>query len=403
MIYKFFAETFELTRDFTNAVVLAMMPIVADGQKALGLCDPCSTNLAIVKKYAVEEKLEPRGSVLLEKGHLFVVERGRLELYDSSHSYFDILDPDSAPTYIGELRMSQEEALKVARLYVMKLGYKLDDVFMDSPPKVDGPPKFRGKTIPHFLFTWTEPRGTAAEIEINANSGKVERAWLQSANFWREPLLPKDRIPFSKAHLKWLGDHAVSDEYQAKILETILPRINTFADKLELKIKLPVTREDVSKTEAYKWDHYLPSTRKWPSIYMEITLKDGSIFAFANGRITAFYGRNRITFNHAKTTFTKHSDKASLSLSEGRDRVRKLIKDLDPSIPLKLDASPNSKITVRYGEGALVRHLFGWQRGSVLADLDVSAEIDGHTGNIESIDIRSRDWHDPLPEIGLKP
>jgi len=139
------------------------------------------------------------------------------------------------------------------------------------------------------------------------------------------------------------------------------------------------------------------------AFYMEITLADGDIFVFANGRITAFYARDRITFNHTKTTFARHSGKASVSLSEARDRVRKLVKDLDPSNPLKLDASPNSKITVNYVEGRLVRHLFGWQRGGMLADVDVFAEVDGHTGDIESISLRVKNWHDSLPEIGLKP
>lgn len=117
MLHSLVIQTFQLTPDFTNSVFLAMLPLVSGASTALHICRPCEFRPDEVRSYQVEDRHDPRGSISLSAGHYFHIEHGYVELYDSSRSYFNILDDRQASNFVGELKLTRDEAIAIARDY----------------------------------------------------------------------------------------------------------------------------------------------------------------------------------------------------------------------------------------------------------------------------------------------
>lgn len=407
MILKPVMEIYQITAEYATAVVLAIMPFISDCSRALNLCDPCLVTTNQISSFGAKDRHGVGGTVILQSGDYFDFEDGHIELYDSGNSYFTLQNPEVSPRYFGVLRLDRAQAIQVAREFVEKLGYNLADVFMDqAPAKVEGPVKAKGKLIPYYKLTWLDPRSTGAEIEVNGESGKVERAWLFSPNFRRPPPLLPVKPRLAAATEKWHLDHGVSKEYAEKLLDRVLPEVEGFSKSLRLPVPHPIARESVAVVQCFKERNYIDFGSNWPTVVLEMRLADGSSFVYANGRVSEYHAPDRISFAwDMKLLPGQIVGEWRMTHREASIFVRDAIKALGYGVDdfgFKTEA-----VRIRKQEpiGKLVipRYFLELNTGAPFCESMILAEIDADKRQFKSLRLKSRKLNRPLPDVGISP
>src|SRR5437764_888392 len=108
-------ELFQVTAQYSNAVLLAIMPYVSDFAKGLALPIPQPVTVTQVQRFGCSPRSDHVGGrVVLTNGYEFSFDRGRVMLYRSPHSYFSLQDPDRVPELYGSVKISKKQALQIA-------------------------------------------------------------------------------------------------------------------------------------------------------------------------------------------------------------------------------------------------------------------------------------------------
>jgi hypothetical protein len=96
--------------------------------------------------------------------------------------------------FAGEWKLSEQQALKLAREKVRALGYTEEQMSIQDKPEVTRPFLVGPKIIPRYMFRWQTVRpnhtGSAVRVEVDAQRGRVTEIWLGC-----RPALPKVAPP----------------------------------------------------------------------------------------------------------------------------------------------------------------------------------------------------------------
>jgi hypothetical protein len=186
MVFEFgpIAHFIDITAQYSNAVLLALMPYVTDFANKLELPERAELKLSAVSQCAINPKLEDvSGGIGFDNGYRFSFGRGHITGFYSPHAYSKVRDHRQIPDYFGEVRVSQEEAIALARETVKRLGYRPEMLFADLKPEVTPPEKVGKNVIPYYEVRWPSPRGgMAVTVEINGNKRRVERLGFFTEN-----------------------------------------------------------------------------------------------------------------------------------------------------------------------------------------------------------------------------
>src|SRR5438477_870325 len=116
-------EIFQITAQYSNAVLLAIMPHVSDFAKRLDLPIPQPVTLAQVQYFRCSPRSDHIGGRLaLTNGYEFSFDRGRLFQYRSPSSYFSLQDPDRIPEFYGIVKITKSRAVQIAHQAIKRLG-----------------------------------------------------------------------------------------------------------------------------------------------------------------------------------------------------------------------------------------------------------------------------------------
>jgi hypothetical protein len=291
----------QVTVQYSNAVLLAVLPHVSDFAKTLEL--PVSQ--PVLATQVLEFKCDPRrdhvgGVVILTNHFEFTFLDGRVCVYRSPESYYSLQDPELIPKFYGTVKVSQGAALKAARQAVKKLGYSSAELHTDTAPESTPPESIGFHSVPRYRFRWTDPQlhgdgnsrsATLLDMEVNASNRRIEM-FVISSSVAKRPGLEVDVVPpnlkqqtrsdalSNQPRAVWINKN-----YALAMLNAVLPQFSEFASSANLSVKVPITVDDVDLSRyACESDNGIPS--------LQVYLKNGDRFNYSRGRIAAYYAHD---------------------------------------------------------------------------------------------------------------
>jgi hypothetical protein len=414
-------EIIQVTAQYSNAVMLAIMPHVADFAKQLDLPLQQPVTVAQVQYFGCSPRTDlVGGRVVLTNGFEFAVLHGRVEMFRTPRSYYELNDFDLLPTFIGPVKLKEKDALKIAHDAIRKLGYSDATVCADRAPVVKPPPKIDKKFVPRYKITWKDPtRGsnpkeppTSVEFEIDATSGQIQMMVLFNPNTWRpDPKIDvRTQVVSKGAETVLQGGRKitpVSPEYSKAFLIAILPQLSQYVNNAGFPIRLPITTNDVDMS------HYSCGIVEGsPLVFLD--LKSGARFVYSHGQVIAFYapdvmdlpGRDAPPFPAYEEFQKKFYGPVNMTTNEVIALVRTTVKKLGYSDKmLGIVVSPRVDGPNWWGTNRITRCTVTWKESNQ-GPFRVISEVDVATKSVKSLYINDHAnkliWKDP-PKLSIPP
>ena len=144
-------NTLFTTIQYSNAVMVALLPHITDYAHKLNLDTDIPITPTMIQKFAcVPFANDPGGYVVLTNGLEFWFNHGFVSGFARPGCYYHLQDPHEIPKYYGELRINEDDAIRIARRGLEMLGYNLTNIFADQVPVVIPPPSKDGHLIPVY-------------------------------------------------------------------------------------------------------------------------------------------------------------------------------------------------------------------------------------------------------------
>lgn len=280
---------FQVATQYSNAVLLAILPYVNDAAKSLGLSVPRPITTNHIQQFRCDPREGHFGGVLfLTNACTFWFEDGHVSAFESAHCYYGLQDPNQIPRFYGKVRLNQKEAVQIARQAIFKLGHDVARI-RNEEPDVAPLERIGNNVVPHYKITWPYvfpggARGIFARVEVNGKNGAVEEFSLPAKEFSRSPpTIAVTRPPAPKRTNAPSGGiplTLVSAERQSEILKTVLPEMSAYAQRL----KLPAPAE--IKTNHLK-DIQCGLLNGGP--HVQVILANGYRLSYTWGYVSSFY------------------------------------------------------------------------------------------------------------------
>ncbi len=385
---------FHATAEFSNAVLVAMLPLVSDVAKKLELPVPQPitrqhiTRFGVTPIYYHDKDLAGCGFEL-QGGWMLGFHWGYLDHFETPHSYFALQNPDDIPKFVGPVKLSRDEAVQMARDTLKKLGISLESVFAEQEPKVTLPPKTRTGTVPHYRIEWLDPRSDqhSVDIEVNANAKRVERIYLAFNPHLRRPW-PK--IGVTPA-LRDRPAPPVNSEYVRKLIPIVFQAVDDHGKKLGLAVPRPLTTNHVAR-------FHISDNGGWPHCELELT--NGWRFIYRNSMVNGFYAPDNLFDSDRRPILIKDFvGKWNMSQTEAMDLVRRTLAKLNyPTNLVRMDFAPKVHTSVITN---IPRYSFWWWCENEEHDdlvSKVEAEVDMDKRELKSLYFDHRAfWNKPPP------
>ena len=178
------ASTFiQVTAQYSNAVLVAVLPYFTDVAKKLDLPVPIPITQADIAKVDIwPGPGAPGTSILLKNNWSFGFLQGYVYVVQNTH---DKVLFDREPTY-GPIKITAADAVKTARDTLKRLGIAPEDVFSDFEPKVTPPNQIGTNVTYPYQIEWLDEWGSrTVDIRVDPHTGKIERFYIHHFNLER--------------------------------------------------------------------------------------------------------------------------------------------------------------------------------------------------------------------------
>lgn len=409
--FTFMTELVQITAQYSNAVLVAILPYVSDFAHRLNLPIPNP----VMPSHVIEFKCDPRkgqigGLVTLTNGFHFSFLDGHVSSYRSPRSYFSLQDPDRIPKFYGPVKLREAEALAKARDAIKRLGYAEDELHARQPPKVTRPEKIGVGHVARYRFQWLDPNWNASpatagvtpallDIEVDASTGQIQMLSLASQNLRRPP--PKVNVspppvPAPQPHQKELSGgrqtDAVSPQYAAAFLEAILPQLSDFAAKVGLQLPPLLTTNDVDLSQ---YHCRLLDGQPMAQLY----LKNGDRFNYNHGRVTDFYAHDAYHRFPEQGRLEDFLGKVNVTTNEAISLCEHTIRNL--GYKAKLPRAVLGTVT-HLGGHELTRCVFYWFRPGDDSNF-ATFEVDMQTEIIKAVFLEDPSLWRESPRVDVPP
>jgi hypothetical protein len=381
-------EWVRVTAEYSNAVLVAVLPYIADVAQKLDLPVPHPVTVNQVVHCSVLPNRRVEAEIGIEGGWVFAFSRGYVETIQSDRSYHMLQDPDEIPKFFGEVKMSKTEAVQLARDTLKKLEIPLEAVFAEQEPQIDEPHKMGTNTIPYYYVSWLDPRGgTSVEIEINGNIRRLERLMFRSKSLERAP--PKITIvpPREPNQPRW---PEVNPEYAWRLIPIVLRAIDKYGQKLSLPVPRPLTTNHVARFS-------VRDNGGWP--HCEIELTNGWCFTYRNSMVNGYDAPDKLfgSENRRAILIKDFVGKWNITEAEAIALVRRTLAKLNyPTNLVHFEVEPQVHKPAVPG---IPRYMFFWYYNQD-DDLQstVWAEVDAYKGELKSLYYDDKAyWRNPPP------
>jgi len=181
-----------LTAEQRHALLLTILAHISEYARKLELAIPlpvCTNHVASFDA----EGYPNETAVRLTSGYRFTFPHGYVTQFTAPYAFFvqNQKRDGRIEDYWGSWRMSEREAIKLARDTIKKLGYSLELLHMDKKPKIKRPIKIGRHDIPRYRLTWdkqekVEVQGegivsaitSTTEIEVDADKKVVRSIYI---------------------------------------------------------------------------------------------------------------------------------------------------------------------------------------------------------------------------------
>jgi hypothetical protein len=389
----------QITAQYSNAVLMAILPHVSDFAGKMDLPVPLPVTVQQVQAFASDHLLGDVGGVVrLTNGYIFEFAHGHVRSFKTSDCYSDLQDPRLVPRFYGELRMTTEEAIDLCRATIRKLGYTEEMLYADLPPaRIEYPPRLETNVVPRYVIDWVDPRegSRSCEFEVNGQEKRVEEILFFSKTLWRAP--PQiDVIPqIAPGSRKESLFQPVNPEYARRLLTAILPAVSDYARRLELPIVLPVTTNQVATCVCRKYEG---------AVYVDLTLTNRHRFFYQYGMVMVYDAPDTF-FDYTKPGVRVKDFVGSWNLDEAQavELARDALGKLGYSAAaLSTDEPP--EVTRPQNVSNVPRFRIDWIKGAnMMLFSRVLMEVDAEHKAVKSILVWSPALQRPLPDLGVPP
>ena len=318
----------QITAQYSNAVLVAVMPYITDFSQKLKLPLQTPVTPAMVQHFKCDVRRgHVGGLVTLTNLSQFTFLDGRVCIYRSPRSFYSCQDPERISEFYGTVKIKQKAALKTARGSIEKMGYTGSIFHAETPPKITPPEKIGFHVVPRYLFQWLDPNWwgsktiTAAllTVEVNASDGQIEMVTICNNLTQRpgpkidvEPPLLKRSNPAGPPPAEGRNTEPVSKEFSDAFLAAILPQVSEFILKAGLSIPTPLTTNRVDLSQLYCAIYqgqltaqlYLTNGDRFNYEHGHVVVFDAHDAFFHNmkqGRMEDFLGQQNMNTNDAVT------------------------------------------------------------------------------------------------------
>ncbi|MBI5383571.1 MAG: hypothetical protein HZA90_02680 [Verrucomicrobia bacterium] len=384
-------DLIQVTAQYSNAVLLALLPYFSDAAHKLDLPVPHPLTTQHVIQCRVMPYRYPNGDwvgggVEVQGGWSFGFAQGYVNLVQSRHSYFTLQDPGEVPKFYGIVRMSQAEAVQMARSTLVKLGIPLESVFAEQESRVTPPEKVGNNMVPHYRVQWLDPRsgGESVDIEVNADAKRIERVRLSVNPNLRKPPPKVGVVP----PLRGPPRPRANPEYAWKLLPIVLNAVDDYGKTLGLPIPRPLTTNQVARFS-------VSDNGGWP--HSEIELTNGWEFVYRNSMVNGFYAPDNLFHSSDRPMLAKDFvGKWNLTEAQAVQLVRGTLARLNyPTNLLHVDFKPDVHKPAVLG---IPRFAIEWAYTPESLQSNVEAEVDAEKGSLKSLYFDNMAlWNHPPP------
>jgi hypothetical protein len=401
-------DLIQVTAQYSNAVLVALLPYFSDAAHKLDLPVPQPITVQSIVDCGISPYRYPNGDIYqagieVRGGWALCFMGGRVNFAELRPSYFTVQNPDDLTNYYGKVRMSKDEAVQMARDAIKKMGVPLEWVFAEQEPRVTMPPKIHSHVLPYYRIEWLDPRvgslsqsgSDSVDIGINADAKRVERINLQvNENLRRAP--PKIDAP---TPVRGRPRPHVNPEYARKLLPIVLRAVDAYGKILNLPIPRPLSTNQVARFE-------VGDNGGWP--HSELELTNGWRFIYRNSMVNGYYTPDNLfgfSPSGRRMLIKDYTGKWNLTDTQAIALVRQTIAKLNfPTNLVHMDFKPKIQKPLLAG---IPRYQIEWEfTPPKTSELEVDAypqswveaEVDMDKGMLKSLyydDITF--WHHPPP------
>ena len=277
------AHFIDVTAQYSNAVLAAVLPYAADCAKKMELGPPEQfASNAVSRMFIDPRKEDVAGSIVFTNGFVIGFSDGHIRGFRSPQAYSSEQDPDLIPLYYGAVNMDAKEAVALARSSLKKLGISPESVFADVKPIIPPLEKVGTNVIPYYEVDWRDPRGGwSVKAEINANKRIVERLDLWSENLNRNPfeidVIPHVRPDHPLTGLRLTG---INPEYGFQLFPIVIREVTNCAARLGIPLPQPLTTNHMKR-------FWVTDNDGWP--HSELELTNGMRFVYRNTNVCGYF------------------------------------------------------------------------------------------------------------------
>ena len=407
MVFEFVgaANMIHVTAQYSNAVIVALLPYVSDYAHRLNLPVPHPVTAADVVHASVLPWLDKDGciggaGIGVRGGYGFTFQFGYINSFGGPHSFYNARNPEDVPKFYGEVKMSKAEAVALARDALTKLGIPLELVFAEQEPSIRLP-VVDGNTVARYFIEWSDiwPLCTSVKVEIDAGRKTVERVDFTSLNLHRPSprvavVPPSSSPPASR----------VNPEYAARLAPVVLRAVDEYARKLSLPVPDLLSTNQVER-------FILSDEPGGPVGSLKLT--NGWWFLYRNSTIQGFYAPGSLPGLrpfHNRVLVKDLLGKWNLTQTQAIQLVARTLAKLNyPTNVLRLDFEPR---VVKPAIPGIPRYNFEWthtppsRHSETEGDVDyrpdwsVWAEVDADKGELKELRYYAN-YGDRPPALGV--
>lgn len=388
-------EWIRITAEYSNAVLVAMMPYVSNAVEKLDLPVPRPVTMEQVSYCNIAPQRMLSVEMGIKGGWDFRFSDGYVCAVQGPRHFFGIQDFDRIPEFFGETKITRDQAVRLARDTLGKLDVSLESVFAEQEPNVTGPLPNGTNTVPHYLVEWFDPRAVGqapacVRIEIDGQANQVQQVrFLSSLKSLKRPP-PKIAIepPPDPRYRAW---PQTNPDYAWKLIPIALQAVDEYARTLSLPIPRPLTTNHLARFS-------LADNGGWP--HSEIELTNGWTFIYRNRMVNGYYAPdNFFNSDDRPISIKDFTGKWNMSEAEAIALIRRTLAKLNyPTNLLRMEFAPQ---LIKPSVPGIPRYSFWWWcENETKQDLvsKVEAEVDADKRELKSLYFdNTAFWNKPPP------
>ena len=388
----------QVTAQYSNAVLMALLPHFSDFAHKMDLPIPLPITVSQMKAFGCDNHLgDIGGAIRLTNDYVFVFEHGHVTKFKTRNCYYEIEDFSRIESLFGANRMTEAEAVELCRSTIRRLGYTEEQLYADLQAAVEPPPKAGTNTIPRYKVSWVDPRDDvrSCDFEVNSDEKKIEKIWFLNGNLRRAPphvAVPQVPLPGRKFKSQF---QPVNPKYAQALAPTIYPQIEDYVRRMHLPVPLPVSTNEISRYVCRKFDE---------DIYADMTFTNGYRFFYRRGMVEVMDAPDCFFNFPTPGVRVRHFlGKWEMNEAEATQLARAALTNLGYSVAA-FEADKDPEIQRPYNVMNVPRYRLEWvQSTGPVAHSYLAVEVDAEKKQVKSINLWHANFWRPPPDLGVSP